>query len=388
MGYGYEFKLPGKVLCLEGGAGRLGKPVRYLGGSRILLVADPGVVKAGLTGSVISGFGDGGPQVVAVFDSVGQDPDFDTVARCAVEARRVEADCLMAVGGGSVIDTAKVTLIALREGDDLSRFRYREYFPKGPVLPLVAIPTTAGTGSESTHIAMIVDHSETLKVVFHGSDLAPRLAVLDPYMTISMPPRLTAATGMDALAHAVESLHSNVAEPVTDGLAVKALELIGANIQRAFHHGDDLEARSSMLVGANIAGMATANAFVALIHCLAHAIGARFSVHHGVAVAMMLPFGMEHNLRFEGVPAAYRKVAEGLGLDTARDDDETAARRAIEHLRDMISSLELPMRLREVGIPADGLQDLARSAMEDRSFGLNPGKTTPEEVLELLHRAY
>ncbi|MBU1670706.1 MAG: iron-containing alcohol dehydrogenase [Actinobacteria bacterium] len=388
MVYGYEFKLPGKVVCREHGAGGLGKPVARMGGTRVLLVTDPGVRNAGLLDPVLSGFGEGGPEVAAIFDGVGQDPDFDTVLHCSEAARRSGADCLIAVGGGSVIDTAKVVLIALQEGDDLTRFRYGEYFPKGPLLPLVAIPTTAGTGSESTHIAMIVDPAETLKVVFHGSGLAPRLALLDASMTLTLPPRLTAATGMDALCHAVESLHSNVAEPVTDGLAVKALELIGGNILRAFHQGDDLEARAGMLVGSNIAGMAAANAYVALIHCLAHAMGARFDVHHGVAVALVLTRGMEHNLRFEGVPAAYRKVARGLGLDVDRDDDQTAACRAIERIRELVADLELPRTLREVGIPRESLEDLAGSAMQDRSFALNPGRTSLEEVLALLEKAY
>lgn len=387
MKYKFEFKLPGRILCVEGGASRLGRAVDGLGGGRVLIVTDRGVRNAGLVDAVASGMGRGSAEVVGVFDEVPPNPDTDVVMRCRERALEREADCLVSVGGGSVIDTAKAALIAVAEEGRLD-YQVEEYEASRPVLPHVAIPTTAGTGSESTHISMIVEREQKRKLVFHGTDISPRLAVLDPLMTTSLPPGLTASTGIDALTHAIEGLHSLFREPLTDGLAIEAIGLIAEYLERAHRDGDDVEARMNMLLAANMAGITASNAFVGIIHAMAHSIGTRFDVPHGVAAAVMLPYGMEYNLRFDYVPDRYRRVAAALGLYVAGDDDLTASRNAIDCVRDLSSRLGLPQKLREVGIPEDGLEAAADDSARDRCMIVNPGDTTPEELLEILKSAY
>lgn len=387
MRYRFSFQVPGKILCVEGRAARLGKLVGRSGGSRVLLVTDRGVTGAHLTDAVIEGIAGGGAEVVGIFDGVPADPTLETVDSCREEALLHRADCLVSVGGGSVIDTAKGTLIRVAEDGDIRPLQWDEYVPSKPVWPHIAVPTTAGTGSESTYIAMLVDPESGRKLLFHGADLAPKVAVLDPLMTLSLPPALTASTGIDALTHAVETLHSVFSEPITDALALAAIELISANLERAFRDGSDVDARSGMLVAANMAGIGASNAFVGIVHAAAHAVGARFGVQHGVATAVMLPYGMEYNLRFEGVPEAYRRAAVAMGVDVTGLDDKEAATKTIERVRRLASSLNVPSRLSELGVAADDLDGLTEDTLADKSIMVNPGEQTAEDVNALLRKA-
>jgi alcohol dehydrogenase class IV len=387
MMYFFEFKMPGRTLCIDGGDGRLGKLMDRLGGNRILVVTDEGVRKVGLVDKVIAGIDRQSAQVAGVFDSVGPDPDVSTIESCAGMARECDADCLVSIGGGSAIDTAKATLIRLRESGDLLDYEWNEYFASGPLLPHVAIPTTAGTGSEATHVAMITDKSRNRKLMYQGGDLLPAVAVLDPQMTVTLPPHITAATGMDALTHSIEAIHSIWHQPMTDGLALSAIELVSTFLEKAFKDGGDAFARMNMLLAANMGGTAAANAFIAIVHATAHPIGAIYHVPHGDAVAVMLPYAMEMNLQYDGVPARYKRVASALGLAVEGDDDMTASRKAIGRIREMIARLGLPRRLTDLDIPAESLGDLADEDMADHAIMVTPGNPGREDVLELLKRA-
>jgi len=229
-----------------------------------------------------------------------------------------------------------------------------------------------------------------MKLIFQGPDLAPTVAMLDPIMTKTLPPHLTASTGMDALTHCIEALHSEMHEPICDGLALYAIKIIKDYLLRAYKDGGDIEARTYMLIAANMGGVAFANAFVGIIHAMAHSVGGKFGVPHGVANAILLPYGMEFNLRYveEGVPEKYRMVAEALGLDVHGDDDVTASRKAIEWLRGLTMELALPQKLSEVNVPADGLDAVTDDAMIDGSMFNNPGEPEYEEVLDLFNQAY
>jgi alcohol dehydrogenase class IV len=235
---------------------------------------------------------------------------------------------------------------------------------------------------------MVTDETRGKKLMYQGGDLIPRVAVLDPRMTISLPPSLTASTGIDALTHAVEPMHTTWHQPLTDGLAVQAMRLISDFLLRAFGDGSDLEARLNMLLAADMAGIAAANSYIGIVHAVAHPLGAMFHVPHGVATGVMLPWGMEMNLNYEGIPAIYRRVASALGLSVDDDDDMTASRKGIEWIRELIAGLSLPGRLRDIGVPEDSLGALADETMEDRSMYVTPGLPGRDEVLELLRRAY
>lgn len=386
--YFFEFKMPGRTMCIDGGAGRLGKLMDRLGGRRPLIVTDVGVRKVGLVDQVIGGIDSKSAEVAGIFDSVPPDPGVSTIESCAAFALGCEADSIISIGGGSSIDTAKATLIKLREGGDLLDYEWNEYFASGPLLPHVAIPTTAGTGSEATHVAMITDVSRNRKLMYQGADLLPRVAVLDPQMTVTLPPHITAATGMDALTHAIEAVHSIWHQPITDGLALSAVELVSSYLEKVFEDGSDAFARMNMLLAANMGGTAAANGFICIVHATAHPIGAMYHVPHGVAVAVMLPYAMEMNLQYEGIPARYKRVASAMGLSVESDDEVTAARKAIGRVREMIARLGLPRRLQDLDIPSDTLGALADEVMEDHAIMVTPGNPDRAAVLDLLQKAY
>ena len=386
--YFFEFKMPGRTLCIDGGASRLGRLVDRLGGHRVMVVTDEGVRRLGLVEKVIDGLDRGSSEVAAVFDAVPGEPGLSTVVECAAAARECGADMLISIGGGSPIDTAKAALILLREGGDLLDYEWNEYFASGALLPHIAIPTTAGTGSEATHVAMITDEARNRKLMYQGVDLLPAVAVLDPRMTLTLPANITAATGMDALSHSIEAVHSVWSQPMTDGLAFSAIELVSKYLERACARGDDAFARMNMLLAANMGGVAAANSFICIVHAVGHPVGALYRVPHGVAVATVLPYAMEMNLRYEGIAARYRRVASAMGVGVDGDDDETAARGAIGRIREMTARLGLPRRLADLGIEKDSLGALADEVMEDHAMMVTPGNPGREEVMALLEKAY
>lgn len=386
--YFFEFKTPGKVICVNGGAGKLGKTVDNLGCSRVMFVTDESIRKAGLVDYVAAGLEKADIGVAGVYDGVKPDPRHVDIEACTAMARELKADGLISVGGGSAIDTAKATLIMLTEPGELMEYVWAEYSPSKPLLPHVAVPTTAGTGSEATHVTMITDVAAQRKVFFIGPDLMPRVSVLDPVMTASMPPALTASTGMDALSHAIEAIHSIWHQPMTDGFSLSAVDLVNRYLEQCFSNGDDLFARMNMLLAANMAGCSAGNSFVCIVHAAGHTIGSLYNVPHGVSVGLMLPYSMELNLRFEEVPAQYRKVAVALGLKVDDDDDVTASRRGIERIREIAEAVGLPARLRDIGVDSADLEKLAQHAAEDKSMLVSPGYPGIEELRELFDKAY
>lgn len=385
--YGYEFRLPGRIICVDGSASKLGGLMERLGGRRVLFVTDEGVREAGLLDRVAEGMARGDVETAEVFDGVPSDPGEKTVHDCARLAVRTGADCIISVGGGSVMDTAKATVILMCEGGELMEHEWERFSPGIPVPPHIAVPTTAGTGSESTHISMIVDSARKMKVIFQGPDLFPDAAVLDPRMTVTLPPELTASTGADAITHAVESVQSKVHEPVTDSLSLEAIRLMSRYLKRAFDDGGDLPARMNTLIAANMAGIAASNAFCGIVHAMSHSVGGLFRVPHGVATAILLPLGMEFNLRYEEVPSRYRRVAESLGVASDRDDDLSASKKAIERIEGLFEELGLPARLEEVGVEPEALDELAEGAMDDKVILVNPGQPSLEEVRSLFEKA-
>ncbi|MBU1671536.1 MAG: iron-containing alcohol dehydrogenase [Actinobacteria bacterium] len=386
----FEFQIPGKVICAENAVSQIGGELDKTGGTKAFLVTDEGVEKAGLTEKVIDGLGSGEAELVGTFKDVPPNSEIQVVQSCYDAAKAAGADCLISVGGGSVIDTTKGCALLMVEGGDLIDHQSAVYMPTGPVPPHIAVPTTAGTGSESTFAAVIKDAEQQVKLIFQGPELAPTIALLDPMMTLTLPSGLTAATGMDALTHCIEALHSEMHEPICDGLALHGIRLISEYLPRAVRDGSDVEARTYMMIAANMGGVAFANAFVGIVHAMAHSVGGRFGVPHGVANAILLPVGMEFNLRYvdEEVPSRYRMVADALGLDVDEVEDLDAAMKAIEFVRDLTVELNIPQRLSEVEVPEDGLEAVTEDAMVDGSMFNNPGEPEYEEVLELFKSAY
>ena len=361
-----------------------------MGLDKVLLVADPFLVQNGVTGKIQKGLESAGCKVVGTFSEIPPNSEVKVVKACIELAKKAGADGIVAIGGGSAIDTAKAANIVFSLGGDLVEdYSGTQTIPRN-LKPLIVIPTTAGTGSEVTSAAVILDESSQTKLSFTDPHLRPALALLDPELTLSLPPKVTAMTGMDALTHAIEAITSVQANPMSEALAMEAIELISKNLLKAVEHGDDLEARSNMLIAANMAGIAFDHSMVGIVHAMSHASGGVAHVPHGLANSIFLPLGMEYNLSTSA--AHYAAIARHLGLETKGLSEEAAAQMAIQYVRDLRHSMKqacgLPDRLRDAGVKEEQLETISEVAAEDGAVFYNPREVTLEGVSEKVREAF
>jgi alcohol dehydrogenase class IV len=381
----FEFYVRPRILYGPRSVREVGFEAQKLHGARAVIVTDEALRRNGLAQRVVDGLAGSGVALAGIFDAVPPNSEVRVVEEGAAYARAEGCDLLIALGGGSVLDTAKAMNLLLSEGGALLDYEGAGLLTR-PLQPLIAIPTTAGTGSEVTIAAVIRDTTQGLKLEFNSPFLMPDVAILDPELTFSLSPGLTAATGMDALTHAIEAYVSTGAQPISDALALGAIKLVAANLLRAVRQGNDPEARGSMLLASNMAGIAFSNTLLGIVHAMAHPCGGRFGVPHGVANSVLLPYGMEYNL-----PACAGRLAQtaaALGVETPGMDDETAARAGIEAVRQLARDCGLPARLSETGVPRDGLAQMAADSQGDAMMFTNPLYAGEEEVLALYERAY
>ncbi len=386
----FEFFCPVKVISGLQALANLPHEMDQLGAHRALIVTDKGVVGAGLIKHVEAAFEGAGCEIGRIFDETPPDSSNVVVNQVAALYRESKCDCIVAVGGGSCIDTAKgVNIVITEETDDLMKFRGAERLKK-QMRPMFVVPTTAGTGSEVTLVAVISNVQAGVKMAFTSDRLYPNVAILDPRMTLTMPPKITAATGMDALTHACEAYYCLQKNPISDSLAITAIKLTLANLATCVENGSNERARLSMAEASLIAGMAFSNSMVGIVHAIAHATGGVCHVPHGIANAILLPFGMEYNLgKSAGV------IAELAPYFCGRDipgSDEDRARAVIQAVRDLGAKLNklsgMPLRLRDAGVPEDKLADIAKVAVNDGATVYNPEEVTFDEALGVLRRAY
>lgn len=379
----FEFQSSGKALFGRGLVDSAGTEVGKLVITRAFLVTDDVLARNGLAARVEAGLARS-LDVVGRFSAVPPNSEVGAVRALAEAARAAGADGLVAVGGGSVIDTAKAANMMLSEGGDILDFQGVNLLER-PLRTLVAIPTTAGTGSEVTNFAVVKDHDNQTKIHFASPYLVPHMAILDPEMTASMPPKLTAVTGFDALTHAIEAFVAQNAEPITDALALHAIRLINAHLPRAVSTGNDLGAREQMLLASTIAGIAFNNAGVGVVHAIAHVLGGIHDVPHGLANALMLPAGMAFN-----IPVATGRFAEiGRALGVAPGSDEEMASRAVDAVKQLRRAVGLPEKLSAVGVPGDdaSLARIGSEAILDGAIFFNPREATEEELVGLVRES-
>jgi alcohol dehydrogenase class IV len=361
------------------------------GAKRVFLVTDQTIRATGLVDRVSAGVTDGGLEVAGVFDEVPQDSSTDVVERCAEQAHAAGADSFMAVGGGSVMDTAKAAAVVFTHGGGVRDYEGLYALPRAddgmgaplPIAPLACIPTTAGTGSEVSMAAVVKDHEAKVKLELGDSPLFPRLAILDPESTRTLPPQVAAATGMDAMTHAIEGYTTLDANPLDEATSLQALRLIHANFERAVLSPDDEDARGNMLVAASLA----ITLYLGATHSMSHPCGAHFGVAHGVANAINLP----HVVRFNAgggpeIADRYRDVNDVLGVEVGGSDDEVGEALAA-HISGLIERLGLPTRLSQVGVPDDGIPTLVEGAMGDGCTLMNPREPSEEDFAELYRAA-
>jgi alcohol dehydrogenase class IV len=362
------------------------------GARRVFLVTDRVIRGTGLVEKVEVGIVDGGLELAGIFDEVPQDSSTEVCDRCAAAAKEAGADSFLALGGGSVMDTAKVVDAIFTHGGTA---REQEGFFLMPreedgmgrpldIAPLACIPTTAGTGSEVSMAAVIKEPTERIKLEIADFPLFPRLAILDPETTRTLPPAVAAATGMDAMTHAIEGYVSQDWSPHQDARSLHALRMIRDNLERAVQVGpEDEEARANMLVAANLA----ITLALGSVHAMSHPAGAQFGVPHGVANAIHLPHVIRFNAEGGGAIAdRYRDIGQLFGLETGGSDAEAGDALAA-HITKLVDRIGLPTRLSQVGVPESGIPALVEGAMGDGTTLLNPREVGEEEYAELYRRA-
>ena len=384
----FSFATTAQILCELGASQRVGQLCRERGAQRVLIVTDPGIRQLGLLDSVLPGFAPAGVSV-EVFDQVVADPPEAIVLAAVAQAKAFKAQLIIGFGGGSSMDVAK--LVALLAHADCSQQLAQLYGvgnARGPRLPLILLPTTAGTGSEVTQISIITTGA-TSKMGVVSPLLLPDVAVLDAELTLGLPAAVTAATGIDAMVHAIEAYTSVLKKnPLSDLLAREALRLLAANLDEVVHNGANREARQAMLLGSCLAGQAFANAPVAAVHALAYPLGGHFHIPHGLSNALVLP----HVLGFNASVAAplYAELAPlVVGKHLRAGNEVQQTEQFIGALVDFSERSGLPTRLRDAGVAQDMLPTLAHDAMQQQRLLVNnPREMTEAHALAIYQVAY
>lgn len=373
-----------RIVFGAGSSGDVALELRGLGCSKALVVTDRLLnEKTDIVKRIAASLGDA---CAGTFCDVPADSGVHVVNAGAKLGRARGADSVISLGGGSVIDTAKGIAILLREGGSLLDYQGFQVLTRAQT-PHISIPTTAGTGSEVTYVAVVKDHDAKRKLLFGDHHIIPNVAILDPTLTVGLPPLLTAATGVDAFSHGLEAVTSAQREPIADALGLHAMRLIMTHLPAAVKNGSDLTARGQMLIAATLGGAAFSNAQVGLIHAIAHVIGARHGVHHGMANAIAMP----HVLRFnnDAVADRHRLVAEAMGLDVRGMSDEAAGLAAADAVCSFTRELGLPGSFREAGVPESDLPACAEAALADGAIVYNAKPVTDAaEVLGVLTAAW
>jgi alcohol dehydrogenase class IV len=321
-----------------------------------------------------------------IFDGVEPDPRIEVVEKSVEKAKKEGIDLIIGFGGGSSLDIAKVTSIMITNTGKIDSFFGIDLVPN-PGVPVILIPTTAGTGSEVTPIAILSDTKEKLKKGIVSPTLFPEVAILDPKLTIGLPPSVTAFTGMDALTHAIESYYSINATDLSDLLAFRAMELLSKNLRMAYAQGENLAARSCVLEGSLLAGIAFANAGVGAVHAFAYPLGGEFHLAHGLTNTLMLPYVMRYNIL--GCPSKFAQMAKAFGEKVEGISELVGAEIAVRFIERLSDDIRVPRRLRDVGIPEDAIPRLAEAAMKvTRLLANNPRKVTLEDAVVIYKSAY
>lgn len=381
----YAVQLPKRVVFGVGVEEKIDAEAKGLGAKKALVVTDATIEKTGLLEKVEKTL----KEVVEVdiFDKVEPEPTLAAAETVAEAARAAKCDLIVGVGGGSVMDMAKVASATASNPEQGASDFLGANKIANPSVPKILIPTTAGTGAEATSFALVIVE-EKKKAIASPYNLAD-VVLISPSFTATMPPKVTASTGMDALSHAIEAFLSTGSNPLTDSFALEAIRKIADNLEEAFSHGDNLDARLKMSLAALLAGMAFGNAGVIAGHAAAHTFGAKYKIPHGVSAALALPYMMEYNAQELGVKEKLAKVAREMGEDISRMPEEEAASKAVAHVKGLLEKLELPTRLADLDVPKDDLPELAEAMSKEKGYlARNPRKIEYEDAVKMFARMW
>ncbi len=389
----FEFQNAVKLLCGELSLERISLELETLGACRPLMLSDAVLAQIGTLGAVEAALHSEGCVPGGRFTDIPVDSSLRVVNGIAALYRELGCDSLIAVGGGSVIDTAKgVRLVLSQDTDDLLAISGLENLPRGRHIPFIVVPTTAGTGSECTGVAVIRNDETQVKMEFLSPFVEPDVAVLDPRMTLGLPPKATASTGMDALCHAIEAATCLQANPLSTAYATAAIELIAQNLAEATRNGTNVKARFAMAVASTMAGIAFSNSMVGAVHAIGHALGGISHVPHAVAMGILLPHVMRYNMERAG--EGYGRLLPALvgmeaALATPAAGRGEAALAAVQALgRQLAAACGLPLTLREAGVDKADFARIAAVAVNDGAIIVNPRAVDESQVVDILNAAY
>ena len=380
----HEFRSVPRIICEAGALQEVGSVFRGLGAQRVILVCDPGIVSLGFAGQAQAVLETAGCEV-AVFDQVAPDPSSTLVEQAVKQAQGFKADGVLGLGGGSSLDAAKLVALLINSEQSLEDL-YGTDKAQGQRTPLVLMPTTSGTGSEVTWVSVITDAQQRKQAVY-SPQLLPDVAILDPQLTLGLPAKVTAATGLDAMVHAIEAYTSRTRKnPISDGLATSALALLGANLPKVLANGRDLEARTAMLQGSLMAGMAFVNASVAAIHALAYPLGARFHIPHGHANALVMAPVIRFNLA--SAQRHYAELAAHMLPGQHFDNEASAAEAFVQAVEGLVKDSGLEQRLSNLNVDQASLPVMASEVVVGirRLIDSNPCDMTEQDV-EAIYRS-
>ncbi len=378
-----DFQMPSVNIFGRGSVNEAGERLKNLGCKKTLIVTDEGLFKLGVAENIANIIKNAGLEV-SIFPKAEPNPTDKNVEEGLAAYRGENCDSIVSVGGGSSHDAAKAIGLVAANGGSIHDYEGVDRSEK-PMVPLVAINTTAGTASEMTKFTIITDTSRKIKMAIVDKHVTPMLSINDADLMVKMPPGLTAATGLDALTHAVEAYVSTAATPITDACAIKAMQIIPTYLPRAVANGEDIEAREQMVYAQFLAGMAFNNASLGYVHAIAHQFGGFYNFPHGVCNAILLP----HVCRFNLVARADRfaDIAAALGENVAGLSTREAAEKAITAIERLAVDLNIPAGFKQMGAKEEDIETLAKNAMNDATALTNPRKATLEQVAQIIREA-
>lgn len=379
----FDFILPTKIRFGFGISEELEKEIKALGKNSVMIVTDKGLIHAGIVDKIIGHLSDEIKGNLIIFDEVEPNPRDTTVQKAYETAKSKETDILVAIGGGSSMDVAKGVSILLTNGGTIGDYEGLDQIRK-ETAPVIAIPTTVGTGSEVTFWSVITDTKRHFKMSVGSTMIAPKVALVDPDLVASLPPAIIASTGMDALTHAIEGYTCKLSEPITDACGIYAIKYLAENIRNAVY-ADDREAKAKMLLGSLIAGICFGNSDIAAVHAMAEALGGLYDTPHGIANAVMLPYVMEYN--YVASTTKFAQIAEAMGENIVNISERDAAYKAVAAVRKLNEDLNIPT-LKGIGAREEDFEELSAKSEVNVSTDSNPRKIRKEDFLQIFQKAY
>ena len=379
----FTFSIPQNIIVGRGSLAKLPEVAEKSGGKKAFIISGPHLNKMGIVQSCVDALKAKGIES-SVFTETEGNPSVETVDKASAAYKESGADFIVALGGGSPMDVAKAVGVVARYDGSITEYEGADKVP-GDIIPLIAVPTTAGTGSEVTAFSVITDHSRNYKLTVFSYKLIPSYAILDAELLTTAPASVAAACGIDAMVHALEAYISTAASPFSDAMAEKALELIGANIRCYAANRGDIEAAENMLVGSLFAGIAFSWARLGDVHAMSHPVSAYFNVPHGVANAILLPTIVEYNMLAD--KGKYLNIYNYIAELPAAPEEFTADM-LVDELLNLNEALGIPAGLEEAGVTKDKFDAMADDAMKSGNIAVNPRSTTKKDVLALYEKAF